>query len=254
MLQGLDLKEKCVELLALHPMLVEGLGSRRSPAGPFGARIGDHQLPDTFCKTRSEDFVLGLLVGIGVFRRPPGMQVEDFLDASLQHLFQASEARLNGGVDGGSLDGYAEAGGRKNRILFGVYADTEVVAGSGTIFLAAVGAADTTPLTAVPHASRSAVVAGRHDAVVEDDDGSHLLAKTIGPLANGQGDIHEVLGPVRPRIGHIDPRKSRVVHTDLSGSVYNWNRREPHSTAGTNGAVWRWIYPFIPGWPLPSTF
>ncbi len=58
----------------------------------------------------------------------PGMEIDDLIDAGLEHLFQASETGLNCGVDSGSLDGDAKPGGGEDRILLRVDTDTEVVA------------------------------------------------------------------------------------------------------------------------------
>src|SRR5581483_7677730 len=74
--------------------------------------------------------------------------------------------------------------------------------GAGNVLLAPVGAANAAAFAAVAHAGGSTVIAGGHDAVIEDDDRAHFLAQAVGPLAHGEGNIHEIFRPVRTLIRH----------------------------------------------------
>ena len=179
-------------LWRLHSVFVRYRSLPRRTFSPVGSRIWHLQLVDSMREGFLQSLVLTLL--FGVVQSYPRMEVVDGDDPGLQHLFQAAEAGLSGGVNGSSLDADAKARGRENGVLLGVNADAKIVGGARFVGLVAVGTAQAATVGTVLHFGGSSVVSGRDDAVVDHDDGSDLLTPAIRPFADSLRNAHEIDG------------------------------------------------------------
>ncbi len=119
--------------------------------------------------------------------------VDDFDDAGVDDHFGAGKAWGEGDIDGCLADADAVVGGLGDGVLLGVGADAVAERGPGG---GIAGASIAAAIAAVANAARGAVVAGRDDAAVLDDDGGHLAATAVSTCFDDVGDIHEVGVPI----------------------------------------------------------
>src|SRR5690606_25513274 len=201
----------------------------KSRYGPRGVRILHHDLRDAVREARQQEAILSQEVRI---RGVPWMQVAHATDLRLQQLLRAAEARLHRRIEHGAGDRDAEARGSDERVLLGVNADADVVTGGRPVPVA-IRAPLAATVEAVDHTGRRAVVAGRDDAIVENQDRADAVAEAVRAGTHGHGNAHVVLRPGRPppllthcgvsllsnRTGRAAPRGAR--------SACRWNRTAP---------------------------
>jgi hypothetical protein len=94
------------------------------------------------------------------------MKIDDSLHLCLEQLLQATETRLHGAVNRRTTNGDTKPRRTKQRVLLGVNANTEVVAGSRRKAPTGISTAQAPALETVLHSLRNAVVARGYDPVL----------------------------------------------------------------------------------------
>ena len=123
--------------------------------------------------------------------------VDDLADAGVDDQLCAGEARRNGDVYRGALDGVAVQGGLADGVLLGV--DAEALLEVRSAFRR-MGATRAAAGEAVYDAVGRSVVAGGEYVAVPHDHCGDMSPGAVRARCHHLGDVHEVRVPVRARI------------------------------------------------------